>query len=756
LLIAISLMGMHAINNRLETIALNSLIKVELASEMLHAARERSIVLHRMVLIDDPFEQDELGLVLNRYGAAFVKKRTALIEMPLSEDEILILDKQGELTRKARPLQLNIVDLVADEELDKAKKELIESAMPAQDLVFDKLKKLIGLQKKYSQQASQAALNTYTNSRLVMFVLGVFGILLGILISRIFIRKISNIENTLHKEKEKALITFRSIGDAVITTDSSGEVEYVNDKAEKLIGLYSGDAVGKSICEVFQAYDADNKRHISKYIDQYLSGNFDEHISGNVTLESNDTNKYCISLAISPILNNGISIDGLVVTFHDITKSRELMQRIEYQATRDSLTGLLNRHEFERKVKQSLALYERNTCHAFCIVDLDRFKAVNDSCGHRAGDELLKQLSNRMKASMRKGDLMARIGGDEFAIFLPNIDVDNAVKQANKLLKTINNFRFLWEDKKFNVGASIGMVDGSPEVVDYDLLYHSADTACYIAKNEGRDRVHVISIEDSTLEKRKGEVDWVTKINQALDEDGFFLYGQEITPISLRVQGRQHVEILIRMVSDDRKVIAPMSFLPTAERYGLMQRIDEYVLEKTCRFISDNPFDFVVYAINLSGQTLSSVSAMENLIKLVRESEIPTGRLCLEVTETVAIANLENARLFMEKMQELGCYTALDDFGSGLSSFSYLKNLPLDYIKIDGVFVSEMIEDKASAIMVDAIHSVGKKLGLMTIAEYVENEETVEILREIGVDFAQGYFYSKPELCIPPFNSIKH
>lgn len=445
---------------------------------------------------------------------------------------------------------------------------------------------------------------------------------------------------------------------------------------------------------------------------------------------------------------------GLVITFHDVTKSRELMRRIEFQATHDALTGLFNRRELERKVRQTLSLYERDTSHAFCIVDLDNFKVVNDACGHQAGDELLRQLSETMKAVMRKGDLMARIGGDEFAIFLSNINTEQAKHIANELLEAVSNFRFLWDERTFRVGASIGLVDASPEVSDYDFLYHSADTACYIAKNEGRNRVHVMSVEDSLLAKKKEETDWLSRLNQALDEDGFCLFGQTTKPLSPRAEGRQYVEILIRMMEDDGKVISPMAFIPTAERYGLMQRMDLYVVDKVCRFINERPLDFNVYAVNLSGLTLSSVSAMEKLIDLVRSSNIGHARLCLEVTETVAIANLENARVFMHTMQELGCYTALDDFGSGLSSFSYLKNLPLDYIKIDGIFVNNMAKDKASAIMVDAIHSVGKKLGLMTIAEYVEDEETVKMLREIGVDLAQGYYYSKPELYIPQPGSV--
>ena len=750
LLILISLMAMWIINDRLETIATNNIVKVELTSNMLHAARERSILLHRMVLLDDPFERDELGLQLDSYGAEFGNNRIAMKAMMLSDEEQAILDEQGRLTAIAIPLQRQVIDLVADERLDEAKQALLESAMPAQDNVLLQLKKLIQLQKEYSRQASVAASNTYDSGRLAMILLGIAALMVGLLIAKIFIGRISEAEKRLHQEKEKALVTFRSIGDAVITINASGQVEYINQKAELIIGVYADKVIGQPIGDIFRAYDVEQQRYVADYIEDYLRGDISQQMSTNIDLISFDGMTYNISTALSPIMGEGDRVNGMVITFHDVTQSRELLKKIEHQATHDALTGMLNRREFERKVKQALSLYERDTNHAFCIVDLDRFKMVNDACGHQAGDELLRRLAERMKSVMRKGDLMARIGGDEFAIFLSNLNTEQASAVAKNLLDTIHHFRFLWGEKTFRIGASIGLVDASPEVSDYDFLYHAADSACYIAKNEGRGRVHVMSIEDSVLARKREDIDWLEKINQALNEDGFLLYAQPIVPLSLRAEGPQHKEILIRMSGDDGKVIPPMAFIPTAESYGLMQRIDRFVMQQVCDHITQNPLDHTVYAINLSGQTLSSLSAMEELMLVVESSAIGSGRLCIEVTETVAIANLENARSFMERLQWMGCYTALDDFGSGLSSFSYLKNLPLDYIKIDGTFVSNMVSDKSSVIMVDAIHSIGKKLGLMTIAEYVENAETADMLRDIGVDFAQGYYYSKPELCFQP------
>lgn len=753
LLIMISLYGMQSINFHLDKIANQSIKKVQLTSEMLHAARERSILLHRMVLIDDPFDRDELSIEVNKFGARFADARIKLINMPLTEEEKLILAAQGRMTNIAVPLQRNVNELLINDDLENAKTALIEEAMPAQDNVLNELTNLIVLQNKFAENAVSLASKTYSNSQLIMIGLGIIGIFIGFIISRTFIKKITQTEKKLRQEKEKAQITFKSIGDAVITTNASGKIEYLNDKAESHMGVIAEDVIGNHISAIFIAHDIENDKKISDLINEQLHGNFESQISDHVDLQTSHNANIKIKLSLSPILDENNIVQGMIITFHDVTESFELMRKIELQATRDALTGLLNRREFERKVKQTLSLYDANTTHAFMIVDLDRFKIVNDTCGHQAGDELLKQLSHRLKKVIRKSDMFARLGGDEFAFFLPNIDESHAKNQSEELLKSVSSYRFLWQDKTFTLGASIGLIIAQPESSSYDSLYNSADTACYVAKNEGRNRIHLLSPQDTSVQKESADKNWVARLNKAIDEDDFYLYGQDIVPISTRAEGKKHIEILIRMTDDDRNVISPMAFIPTAERYNLMHKIDKLVVTKVCNFINQTPLDHTVYAVNLSGQTLSTQSTMEELISIIRDSNILPGRLCLEITETAAIANLEFAREFMESMQGLGCYIALDDFGSGLSSFSYLKNLPLDYIKIDGIFVKEMLEDKSSMIMVEAIHSVGKKLGLMTVAEFVENADTITMLKEIGVDFAQGYVYSEPELYIPPYVS---
>lgn len=744
IIISISLLGLKTLNQQLEQTINNNLSKTQLTFQMRHNARERSIILHRMMLTDDPFERDEQELLIDKYGTAFGQARLALLNKSLTQEEKNILAKQSELTKIAVPSQRKVAELAFEEKMDEARKILLSETMPAQDRVFAELDQLILLQAQYANDKSEKATTVYWKSRLAMILLSVIVTLLSITIAYIFIRRITESERKLYKEKEKAEVTFRSIGDAIITINRNGLIEYINQKAENKIGLTRKEILGKSIQTIFKAYDENNQQDIYNTIESVLDGNKVEQISNNVNLTAFNGRHYNIRLMVAPIPGITGAIDGAVITFHDTTKEKKMIRQIEHQATHDALTGLLNRREFENKVKQALTLYEANTNHSFCIIDLDQFKIVNDLCGHQAGDELLRQLSQLLKSLMRRGDLISRIGGDEFAIFLSNIETDQALKLANKILQSISNFRFIWEDNTFKVGASIGLVDASPEISDYDFLYHAADNGCYIAKNNGRNQIHVMPISESILDKAKQETNWLSKINHALENNGFQLYRQEIVPISLRTEGSKHTEILLRMVEEDGKIISPMAFIPTAERYGLMIQIDYYVLQTTCQYLSQNPYGQHVFAINLSGQTLSSLTAMEKLIEHISKTDIDPGRIFFEVTETVTIANLENAISFINKVQKLGCHVALDDFGTGLSSFSYLKNLPLDYIKIDGSFIKDMATEKSSLMMVEAIHSVGKKLGLRTIAEYVENVEIYKLLKEIGVDYAQGFLFSVP------------
>ena len=743
----ISLQQMAYVSSVIEKSQVNS-TKMDLVARLMEVARSRTRLTMKMIHTDDIFERDEINLELDRKATEFSINRQKLFELGLSEKELqrfTELDESvGPALRQQRiAAQLALSDDISDRQ--KATDILLNDVYPVQGITVDTFSLMLHEYKEQIAISSQQAQDQINRDKNLNYL--IFGAIftLSFVIILFVIRHISLTARHLNTEKEKAQNTIRSLGDAVITTDRNNVIEYVNQTAETLIGKASSELVGQTLEEGFRAYDKKRECWVWEAAQKLISGEDLDPLSRNITLYSFDKLEYEVTVAISPIVDIHGKTNGIIVSFHDVTQSQELLKKIQYQATHDALTGLLNRREFEARVSKSLTLYENNPTHAMCLIDLDSFKAVNDACGHAAGDQLLKQLSEFLLPKIRRSDFFGRLGGDEFGIFLSNTDSEHAYQIISGVLNAIKEFQFIWDNKHFRIGASIGMIDIPSNFTDYSYLYKAVDTACYIAKNSGRNQIKRVNIDDSTLTSKVVESDWITKINNALENDSFILCGQSIQPLSLRTQGRKHIEVLIRMLDENQEdIISPMAFIPVAERYGMMDKIDLWVFNQICQLIVETPLDHTVYAVNLSGQTLSSKDKMMELRKIADKLELPPGRLCLEITETVAIANLEQARKFMENMQSFGCYIALDDFGSGLSSFSYLKSLPLDYIKIDGSFVQSILSDKSSMVMIDAIHNVGKKLGLITIAEFIENKETLDELNAIGIDMGQGYYFDKP------------
>lgn len=435
---------------------------------------------------------------------------------------------------------------------------------------------------------------------------------------------------------------------------------------------------------------------------------------------------------------------------HSRREHRQAQELIQHLAFHDSLTGLVNRAEFERNVDQALADSRRSgEQHGLLYLDLDQFKLINDTCGHVAGDELLRQLAVVLGGRIREADTLARLGGDEFGVLLHHCPAGGATKIAEDILRSINDFRFVWQEKSFAIGGSIGVVilDGSSHNVG-DLL-RKADLACYAAKDGGRNRVHVYAQDDQELARRHGEMEWVTRIRGALDEGRFTLYKQVISPISA-AHDHRHCEYLIRMVDRDGSIVTPGAFIPAAERYNLMPELDQWVVENVLRHISesddgDTAASSALHFINLSGSSLSEPRFFDFIRQQLSGSRIPANRICFEITETAAITNMQRSVNFIRDIRNLGCNFALDDFGSGLSSFSYLKTIPVDYLKIDGNFVRDIAQDDMDRTIVEAINNIGHVVGLHTIAEFVENEEVLEVLQTLGVDYAQGYYLGQPE-----------
>ena len=430
-------------------------------------------------------------------------------------------------------------------------------------------------------------------------------------------------------------------------------------------------------------------------------------------------------------------------------QEKELAQ---WQANHDSLTGLVNRREFEDQLSQILASEEQNY-HALLYFDLDRFKIVNDTCGHTAGDELLRQVSKILQSQIRGSDTLARLGGDEFAVILYQSSQQDAVAIAEKILSQIQQFCFMWNKRSFNIGVSIGLLFFKSQEDTVTSVLKAADAACYTAKNLGRNQIYVMENKEQELAQKSQEMNWLTTINQAVELDRFVLFYQKIKPLQTECSGSEHYEVLLRMEKENGQIIPPMAFIPIAERYQLMNKIDRWVIRtlfanqghhyrKRGRMTQAHAS---LYAINISGETINDLTFVQFIREELEKHNIPPQFICFEITETVAISNLSQARLMITQLQELGCRFALDDFGSGMSSFGYLKNLPVDFLKIDGIFIRELLENPVNSAIVQSFHQVAQVMGIATIAEFVDSESKFVQLKSLGIDYAQGYWIAKPQ-----------
>ena len=554
-------------------------------------------------------------------------------------------------------------------------------------------------------------------------------------------------EHALYEEKERAEVTLHSIAEGVITTDKSGRVRYMNPIAESLSGHSQREATGLAIDKILDLVDETSGEKIDSSVLQCLRDDTVTHaITGRVLVKP-DGDEIPIEENAAPIRDNSGNTIGAVLVFEDVSQTRELTRRLAYQASHDALTGLYNRSEFELRLHNALKkAHAQNQPVTLCYMDLDQFKLVNDTCGHIAGDQLLRQLAHKLQDALRDSDTIARLGGDEFGVLLQDCSVEDARRLASKLRKTVRDHHFIWDGKTFEVGVSIGVVPISTDTHDVTEALSAADVACYAAKEHGRDRVHVYQADDAELQRRRSDMLWVNRIRQALKEDRFRLYQQAIIPIGANGSEAPHHEILLRMLDEDGKLLRPGVFLGAAEQFGLMPDIDRWVIRNTLQWLGENTGPALAghqLAINLSGQSLSSRSFLDFVIDLIDASSVDPENINFEITETAAIANLEDATRFIRILKGVGCKFSLDDFGSGMSSFQYLKNLPVDYLKIDGSYVRDLVREPVDRAMVEAVNQIGHAMGMKTIAECVEEQATLDALAVIGVDFAQGYGIAK-------------
>lgn len=561
-------------------------------------------------------------------------------------------------------------------------------------------------------------------------------------------------EEALFQAKERAEVTLHSIGDAVITTDAQGVVDYLNPVAETLTGWNLAEAMGQSLTKVFPIFNETTHEVVENPVARCLREGVIVGLANHTVLITRDGREISIEDSAAPIRARSGEITGVVMVFHDVTQSREMAHKLSWQAAHDALTGLVNRREFENRLQNALAAsHAEGQQHALLYIDLDQFKIVNDTCGHVAGDELLHQLSALLQRQMRASDTLARLGGDEFGVLLEHCPLDQAQRIAEGLRTAIRDFRLVWENKTFEVSASMGIVAINRESGTLPQVLSAADMACYVAKERGRNRFHVYQESDADFARRHGEMLWVTRLNQALRDHRFVLYRQEIRPIAATDPGSFY-EVLLRIRNEDGTLSLPGSFLPAAERYGLMCAIDRWVIQhlfavQGLLLRRDAPTQdengMTLATINLSGASLNDETFLDFARDAIKQYDINPRAICFEITETVAITHFDRAIRLVTALREIGCRFALDDFGSGLSSFGYLKNLPMDFLKIDGGLVRHIVDSPIDIAMVEAINDIGHVMGLKTIAEYVENDAIRDKLATIGVDYIQGFGIDMPQ-----------
>ena len=550
-------------------------------------------------------------------------------------------------------------------------------------------------------------------------------------------------ELSLREREQKYRVLYDENPSMFFTVDIQGIVSSVNEFGAKTLGYSVEELIGieiRSICGIEQ------QDYFASQLELCLNNPDDIH-HWEIQKLCKDGNAIWVRESARVVRDND-NEKKIFIVCEDITETRRLSEKLSYQATHDALTGLINRGEFENRLEDLLStIQEDDRQHSLCYLDLDQFKVMNDTCGHIAGDELLRQLGTLLQSKTRKRDVIARLGGDEFAIIMEDCPINVAEEVVKKFMEAITEFQFFWERKSFKIGVSIGLVPINYTSGNLTSVLKKADSACYMAKDKGRNRIHIYHEDDQDIAQRQGQIAWVTRIQNALDTSQFELYLQPIVPLSVTEQEARRYEVLLRLKSKDGEMISPTAFLPAAERYNLSVKIDKWVIASLFELVNDSPEyqnGQYHFSINLSGHSIGNNELMEFALLELKHSNIPPYCICFEITETATIANLSSASLFIEKFKKQGCLFALDDFGSGLSSFAYLKNLSVDYLKIDGSFIKDINANPVNLAIVKSMNDIGQALGKHTVAEYVADNVILNILKDIGVDFIQGYHLGEP------------
>jgi diguanylate cyclase (GGDEF)-like protein/PAS domain S-box-containing protein len=744
--IALSAQRLSAIDARHRQILHENDAKVEVLRTMRNIVRERSLSMFRMNVQEDIFAKDEEYQQFRALASEFIKSRTRLEAMNLSEDEQTLLGRAKDIIRQTQPLQDQIVDRIYSDR-SRGISKLMDRDLPLEVALLNVFDHLIDAADRAEQQAISAAEAEYKDAYRSIVVMGFVASLIVLFILGVVLWRTRSFERSLFEEKELAEVTLHAIGDGVITTDQNGLVTDINPVAERLSGWRRATAIGQPVAKVYYTISEKDRTPIYHPVYELELAAQVMGMQRYSILLSHQGDEYIVEDIVSPIHDRAGGIVGKVLVFRDVTHSRGIEQQLNWQATHDSLTGLNNRLGFELGLNDLLDdAKHHGKQHALLYIDLDQFKIVNDSVGHVAGDQLLAQLAAILEGHVRRrSDTLSRLGGDEFAVLLRDCDLPRAQQIAEELRKQIEDYSFEWQGRSFKVGASIGLVAIDRESGGMVEVLSAADTACYVAKERGRNRVWISSPNDEAISKQRREFRWVARLQEALKNDEFVVCLQRV---DTAVPNSPYAELLIRLPDADGTLIPPMAFIPAAERYDLMPNIDRWMLDyllDRLPILSDRKFHQCVFAVNVSGCSLSDENFIDYAYEKVKASPRFASQICFEITETAVMQNLRLTESFMRRMRSLGCRFALDDYGSGTTNFPYLKRLKVDYVKIDGSLIKDLLKDDIDQVMVSTIIQIAKRLDIKTIAEFVDSAEVATRLRDLGVDYYQGYLYHRPE-----------
>jgi diguanylate cyclase (GGDEF)-like protein/PAS domain S-box-containing protein len=754
-LIASGLVRIESFNRQVKDLTESQSRKIASVSGLFLHNGQRSAMIDRMFAADSPGGREAAHARYRRAVEGYTRAVEDLRGLPLAPAGAAAREEALAAAANTLAVGEQIVELLARGELATASELNLTQAVLTDSRLQETLYLLLEANHGETAQAVAGANEGMRQGFLLTGAGGLLALLAGAVIAILVIRVVANTEAKLEREKELAEVTLHSIVDGVLTTDASGRIEYMNPVAEQYLHWTNAEARGRQLSEVYRVVDERTARLIEPLPFTVQAA---EEEPASVRLVDRNGRECPVRYSHAPIRGRDGTTHGMIVVFHDVSQIRAMAQQLTWQASHDALTGLVNRREFERRLKELIeTARSQGREHALMFMDLDNFKAVNDTCGHSAGDELLRQLTVIMLSRMRGSDTLARLGGDEFGGLLESCPPEQALRIANAMRETVREFRFVWEGKTFNVGISIGLVPIAAESGDSERVLAVADACCYEAKNRGRDRVQVYRPEDRDYGDRHEELQIVSQINRAFELGQFRLYRQRIAPLNAAGTGEPHHEVLVRMVDRAGNLVPATGFMPAAERYNLLTSIERWVVSSLVEYLHrqwapgagrhDPPpgGERGFHSVNISGVSINDKSFPDFLRNLLTRYQLPPGVLCFEITETTAISNLSKAAELMHELKGMGCRFALDDFGTGMSSFAYLKYLPVDYLKIAGVFIKDMTTDPMDYAIVDAVNRIGHILGMKTVAESVEDAGTLAKITELSVDYAQGYFIAEPE-----------